>query len=254
MTASPAPVSPVPSAATPGTVKTLGWLNVAFGALLMLCVTGFDAYLVLLPYGQRKLEETQHAAQADRQARRDAEIQALRAQEAKAETPEEKARIRAESIVLESTPLENIPSASVDLSTLGLDDPRVRTHYAVDGVTALILNLLMIVAGIGLIRLARWGRRLALWVAAIKLARLVLVGGSLILVVQPVTNTRTLQNGAPGETVEADGSAMPLAWVMALSTLVYLTVCAAYPIVVLVLLTRPGARAAVENPVATRNT
>ena len=55
--------------------------------------------------------------------------------------------------MLESTPLENIPSAPFDLSTLGLDDPRVRTHYAVDGVTALILNLLMIVAGVGLLSL-----------------------------------------------------------------------------------------------------
>jgi hypothetical protein len=252
MTTFPAPVPPVPPIAAPGLVKTLGWLNVAFGGLLMLCVSGFDAYLLLLPYGKEKLGDMQKAAHTQRRERRDAELRALREQEAKAETPEDKARIRAEAIVLESTPLDDAPPPMADLSFLGLNEPRVKLHYAIDGITALVMNMFMVIAGIGLIRLRAWGRRLALWVAAIKILRLVLIGASMILVVQPVTNAKMLQADEPGAKPVPDGASNSLRWVSALTTLIYLSVGAAYPIILLVLLSQPGARAAVENPIKSR--
>jgi hypothetical protein len=254
MTSPPAPASPNPSMASPGTIKTFGWLNIAFGAILTVCFTCGDGYLLIVPSALRMAEQQQKAVQAQQQAARDAEIRELQIQEDRAETPEAKAEIRTQRVALEAVPPpESPPSLSELFSSLGLDDPRVKAHYAADAVTGLLVNPLLIVAGVGLVRLKSWGRRMAIWVAGLKLARLALLGASMIFVVQPVTNGKLLQAGPPGAPVGKDAAFMSMEWATGLISLIYIAVCAVYPIILLVFLTRPGAKAAVAKPPAGRD-
>lgn len=230
--------------ATPGVVKTLGTLNIVFGVGLMLCCTTCDAYLVAIPSLMSLVERQQQAVQEQLQARRDAEIQALRVQEEKAETAEEKAKARADRIATESLPLPNPPMAMVDVSAYGLDDPRVRIHYAVEGVTCLLVNMLLLISGIGLLRLKNWGRRMAIQVAVLKIVRLALLAASLLLIVQPITNAKLAQAGARKPDAEQVEAMKNLQSFTSILLIPYLGVGSVYPGVLICLLTRPGARAA----------
>jgi len=230
--------------ATPGVVKTLGALNIVFGVGLMLCGTAFDAYFVALPSLMSTLERQQESVQDQFQQRRDAEIQALRVQEEKAETAEEKARARADRIAAESQPLPNPPMPMADLSMYGLDDPRVRTHYAVEGATCLLVNLLMLISGIGLLRLKNWGRRMAIQVAVLKVVRLVLLTGSLMFIVQPILDAKQAQAQARQPDAGQLEAMKTVRSFTSIFLILFLGVGSVYPALVILLLTRPGARSA----------
>jgi hypothetical protein len=66
-----------------------------------------------------------------------------------------------------------VQASQLDLSMLGLDDPKIKTYYWFELASGLLLNLAMIVAGIGLVRRKRWGIALGTATAAAKLIRLV---------------------------------------------------------------------------------
>src|SRR5262249_37679167 len=62
-------------------------------------------------------------------------------------------------------------------SMLGMSDPKVRTYYWLELTSGLLLNLAMIVAGIGLVRRKRWGITLGIATALAKIVRLLAVYG-----------------------------------------------------------------------------
>ena len=124
----------------------------------------------------------------------------------------------------------------------------------------------MLVAGFGLVRLKGWARKLALWVAALQLARVVVLSALMGLVVIPHL-TRTVRQFARSDFGEAfiraaveqsivgggaaSGSQInPEEFTRMLraigngATLLSLGFRAIYPVIVLVVLTRAGARAA----------
>lgn len=88
---------------------------------------------------------------------------------------------------------------------------------------------------------------MAISVAALKLARVAVVGASMILVLTPIRNEKLLQSPPAAEKVPQDDPLPSLKWASMLTTALYLLMFSAYPIVVLVLLTRPSARAAVAK-------
>ena len=84
---------------------------------------------------------------------------------------------------LEAQPTATIPV--VDYSST-MRDPRILGYGLVDVATGLVLNFVMLIAGIGLLRSRSWARKTGIWVAALKLLRLVVVYGYAIAVVGPV--------------------------------------------------------------------
>jgi hypothetical protein len=75
-------------------------------------------------------------------------------------------------------------------------EPVVVAYMFTDSLSGIAMNIAMIVAGVGLLRLRQWGRKMSLWVAGLKIVRLVLLSVVTVFAIAP-----TLGEGL-GEAVE----------------------------------------------------
>ena len=66
-------------------------------------------------------------------------------------------------------------------------DPRIVRYTYVEGIAGIILNVLMVISGVALLRMADWGRRLALGVAWLKILRWVAIMVFTLVVIVPIT-------------------------------------------------------------------
>src|SRR5262249_43401668 len=131
--------------------------------------------------------------------------------------------------------------------------------YLVDVVTGMILNVLLLISGIGLVRLKEWGRVTGLWVAAIKIARLVVIYSINIVVIVPIMTKQfadmfeDIARAAPPGPRGAGAPAMTevgpaMGTMMTAAAIGIMIVGSIYPAIVLWLLSRPGVKAACTNP------
>ena len=153
--------------------KVLGILNIAFGALLLMWGLWSLVQLAITPWMTSIIGAQQQKAQVVIEAGQDAQLEALREAEAAAETEEEKEQIRAQRKMLEQAPqvTMNVPDVSKMLPTT---NPRVFRWTIANTATGLLLNLLLVIAGIGLLMRRSWGRTLTLWLAGLKIIRLLI--------------------------------------------------------------------------------
>src|SRR5271165_1620865 len=139
--------------------RSFGLMNITFGAILLLVAIGYGATYVYAPMIQKQFQmnpvkEQQEKRKADRAAR----IAELKRQEAEVKNEEEKKILIDERTALEQT-VEPDLSAFEDLQNLNAyNEPRLAIYYILDVSTAVILNILMIVAGAGLMAPAEWAR------------------------------------------------------------------------------------------------
>jgi hypothetical protein len=241
---------------TPQGPKTIGILNIVFGSILLLCIPCAGAYMAVLANLGSIMEAQTQAMQSRLKAVQQQALADLARREGEAKTEPEKAQIRSERQAVLSRPAP--PAApKMDFLTGAMKDPRVIGHYAVDFGSGMILNVLMLAAGIGLVRLREWGRRMGTWVAGLKIARLLALTASVILVVIPTTTRIMRRDFAEIERQVAQGGAAPapaaanaaeLARAVGTMSTVYavgmLVLGSIYPAITLAVLTRPGARAA----------
>jgi hypothetical protein len=241
----------------PSSLKTIGILNIVFGSILLLCLPCGYSYLALVANAGRFVEFQNQQMKQLAETRKKEGLDRLAAEEARATTPEEKARIRAERLKVEFAvaPVAPTNPAIIDFATSGFRDPRVVTYYAIEFATALALNVAMIVAGIGLVRYRSWGRTFGVWVAGVKLARLAVVAILAFALVQPILDQAMQdalrKNPAVGPDVEAlakmetargPARAYKLVFILGINALGMI-----YPAVALWFLTRPEARAACRS-------
>jgi hypothetical protein len=234
--------------------KVIGILNIVFGSLLALCSICFGLSLAaqsaMGPMFAAQQQQFQQMLEADRQQK----LQELQKRAQAADNAKEKAAIQAQELALKGQPLPKMPDM-----TKFTQDPVYQLYGIVDVVTSLILNVLMIVCGIGLVRYAEWGRQLGLWVAALKIVRLVVLYGFFIVVVVPRL-TRAITSmfqemveqmakagppakGMPGPAQMAQmGTSLGIMYTASAIGVVLLGVI--YPIIVLILLSRPRVKAA----------
>jgi hypothetical protein len=245
---------------SPRPAKVIGILNIIFALIAMGMGLCCSVYTLVMPSMGPMIKAQQQQALAQQAAIRRAALASLHAQEQAAETEEAKAQIRAKIGALEAAPLQVQPE--IDIERLGLQDPRYLGHFGADLASNLILNLLMFLAGIGLIRLKEWGRTLGVWVAALKLVRLLALTASLIFMVVPFVTRRVGEFGAQVEAQEAARKGQPaagppgppsreiaemlralagMATGYAVGLLIFGSI---YPAISLVVLTRPGVKAA----------
>ncbi len=107
----------------------------------------------------------------------DAEEKAATTDEAKAEVTERRKRFEAQPAP------PKMPQ--MDFDVIGLNAWTIRAFIWLEFLTGLVLNLLMMTAGIGLVMRKGWSIRLGLSVAALKIVRLVLVCGYAAVVIVP---------------------------------------------------------------------
>jgi hypothetical protein len=235
--------------------KTIGILNIVFGSLLLLCVICSGLSLAMQsammgPMFAAQQQQLQQIQEADRQQK----LLELDNLEQAAQNDNEKAAIQARRQALKAQPVPKMPDMAKFMQNRSL-----QVYGIADFVTGLILNVLMVVSGIGLVCYKEWGRQLGLWVAALKIVRLVALQTTFILVVVPdMTKAFTdmfqemfqevAKAGPPGQRVPGAaeiaqmGTAMGIMYTAMAIGMVILGVI--YPIIVLILLSRPRVKTA----------
>jgi hypothetical protein len=119
--------------------------------------------------------------QAQFEAQRAARIEELQDREKRAQTDKEKADIQAEIKAIQAEPVPKLP----DISKLS-KDPNFQVYSLADALTGLISNVLLLIAGIGLVSLKDWGRVLGIWVLLIKIVLLVAMSIAFIVLIVPI--------------------------------------------------------------------
>lgn len=254
-----------PGPARTGLLRTVGVLNLVVGGFLLLC--GAGCVNVFVPFLARNnpLRLDRVYAEEVVDLMRQQMIDDLRAREQSASAKAEKARIGTVRVGLESA--SKRLDTQVDFRKVNADLPWLARYLWADVVTGPVLNLLMVVSGVGLLLSKAWGRTLAVGVAALKILRLVglsallafaviphmrrtaaefvhsEIGGALLRGAMDPSSTRQPALALPSAHLE------PGEFVQVLSAFGYsyavltLAFGSIYPVVVLVVLHRVGARA-----------
>ncbi|MEW4568051.1 hypothetical protein AB1L88_09310 [Tautonia sp. JC769] len=233
----------------PKPFSVIGALNLLFGAGLvavawtMLGGMAFNG-MTAEPYEGLERALMLQAERSHREA-----LATLEAREASAQSEAAKQVFR-EAIEQRAARGPQLPPGS-DLVMMGSQMQSFGTWSVVSSATSLIVNLMMIVAGAVLLQRVEWGRRLSLWVAGVKLARLLILQTVFVVFVVP-SFSRNLGE-AVQESIATQGGGIPAGMpnmtqlyaatytVMGIGMLV---LGAIYPIVTLVVLNRPGVKAA----------
>jgi hypothetical protein len=256
--------------------RTIGALNIAFGSILLLCGICSGLYFLMIS----AMNPLANAAtgtggvgknavaigadpQAQRKADRDAEIAKLLEKEKAAESEGEKDDLKKQRLELEDQ-AELAEMGQQSMAMFGLKDGVVKNYFLADVTTAGVLNVLMLIAGVGLVRLRAWGRKLGMWVAGLKVIRLLVVYSIFGAVVTPIMtkgvtdffnkaieiqerqNARRGQGGTPPPLLRQQqaqvGKSMAMMWTA--YAVGFIVMGSIYPAIALWLLSSEGCRAA----------
>jgi gas vesicle protein len=250
--------------------RAFGMMNLIFGILLFLMGAGYLAAYIIAPGFQKrmvvKMKEQQEIEKASRE-RKLVEIKAketaAKAKEAAAKTKEETEKVKEElaSIKEEREDLENDvePDISAVSDLMGwnvMSDIRLTIYYFSEVISGMVLNMLMVISGVGLLGLAEWGRRLALGVAWLKILRWVAIMIVTMIVIVPVMAEKMdklvqqvqvqaqAKSGAPPMPTPMFGFGQIMGILVAIVVVFSALVASIYPAISLWFLTRPPTRAA----------
>lgn len=247
--------SPYPVEPNSSLPKTLGVLNIVFACVLMLCGlcaganVGMQAVMGPMMAAQR--EQLTQTLQAEHQAK----LKKLQDDIDATDDEEEKSALQAKLKKEQAMPVPTIPD-----TTKMVASPVMKTYMLADAVTGVLLNLLMLASGIGLLALKEWGRSLALWVAGLKIIRLVALYGYCALVVAPEwaqqvrrvfdeINKSVPQGGKTISPQEMNQMTTVMGAMMTGTCIAMIVLGAIYPLVLLVALTRRRVKAAFAAPI-----
>ncbi len=229
--------------------QTIGILNIIFGALLLMCglcsgVSQFASSAFLGPLMQAQ----QQQLQAQLQAQQDRMIQQLKDQEANAPDEATRQQIAQERQRLEQQPLQQAPDFT---ALMGIGQSMAWYTWLSLG-TSVPLNILLIIAGAGLLRRQEWGRKLCLWTAGSKVVRLLIDQGLWIFVVVPdlaQTIGDAMTKMMPPNAQGPPPGAMTGVYLVVYSVQGVLTILfgSIYPLISLYLLSRPRVREACQG-------
>ncbi len=228
--------------------RTIGTLNIIFGAILLCCGACGALNFIVQPVMAPMLQAQNDSMVQQMQAEREERIDRLRLEEKQATTPEEKAKIRARRKAEEARPTPKVP----DLTQF-VRDKSLLTYGIADSLVGIILNVALLIAGIGLVRLRNWGRVTSLWVAGLKIVCLTGLLAIFLIVVLPSVIEKlgqVFQDVGPGGPPPAVLKQMTTVMTYAYSAgaVIGYIVGLIYPIVILVALTRRSVIAACTEP------
>lgn len=234
----------------PQTTKTLGVMNIIFGSLLIMMFLLTAASLLVAPLMKPLVQNATAQATARIKAQRESELKQLEDRLAAAETEEVKAQIRADLEKKKAEPLPD-PTGGAAMTIEGMNTPAVVIYNWTWVATGLAVNIALIVAGVGLIRLKESGRRLSVRVAWAKIALIAaFLFWELVFILPLVSKAMGPQleqmrkafgqNSFMDKFLSPEGMRAYSIFVYCLTAIFSL----AYPIFMLVLATRPGVVAA----------
>jgi hypothetical protein len=197
--------------------------------------------------------------QAKSKAEREAKITELKAKEEAAKTQEEKDSLKDEREAVESNFEPDLSGMNEIMNWNVFTDIRLAIYSFSEVIAGMILNVLMAISGVGLLRLAEWGRRLAInvsWLKIVRWAAMIVVTLVLILPItvqkaQKMTDSIQAQIQAQAKASGRPAPAMPfmnMGMFMSIAGAVAMVfialISSIYPALSIWYLTRPPARAA----------
>jgi head-tail adaptor len=230
-------------------------MNIVFGGILLLMGAGYLAFYIISPTFAKQISAGIEKQQADQKAARETKLAELKRQEAEAKTKEEQENFKSEREELESTVEPDMSGLSEITGFNIYSDIRLTIYYFSEVTAGILLNLLMIISGVGLLGLAEWSRRLAVAVAWGKILRWVAMMVITMVLVLPITTQKMQkffdniqrQTTAKGGRVTA-GPMINMSQVTLISGAVTIVfeaiVFSIYPGITIWFLTRPRTRAA----------
>ena len=246
----------------PGPPKMIGILNVVFASMILLCGicqgVGSLAGPAILKWAFAQQQQQEARSLASHEAMIQEEVAKLDALAKTAKSEEEKANIAAKRQYWKTRPKPYIPNVTSSLEIMR--DRRIVWFNWFYLITGILVNLAMLLSGIWLISLKERGRRLALGTFWVKIARLAVLGAWSILVIAPltvqsqrkefdkITAQIQAQQGNNANTSAAMKALQFISGIMGVFTaMIYVGMYGGgmvYPVIGLVVLTRPRARIA----------
>jgi hypothetical protein len=245
----------IPDEKTP---RLFGTLNIVFGSVLLLCNLIQGGFYVAAPMIKNLVETWQVQLNATFKTQAETREAELKRRVVAAKTEADKAQAQADLDAYLAQPKPNVSTMTMGFQ--GMEDRRIRAYAYTEMLSGIVLNTLMIVSGAALLSLKAWGRKWAVAIAGIKLARLAaLVTVSIAMVIPlQVKAMEGQMQGAMAQVKAAPGGAkvpalafMTPQAMSAMSTAgVILNAIAAaiYPAMVLVMLTKARVKAACRDP------
>ncbi len=255
-----------PNLTRPRLSRTLGILTILYALGLIGYGVLNLAVVTFLPRLGGLFESLQTEQMSSQVAGRQRALKTLEEAEAQAATPEAKAQIKVDRLLLERTQPSPMPGTSIP--GIGMfNDTDTRRGMNIDAGLKLATNVLLLISGIGLFRGTAWARSLTLGTAWLKIAALVILTiVSLRTVVEPMSRSwsvdvEKMMSQALG-TAEPPPDAMKLwsGYETAMkssfsSTIILMAVLGlSYPILLIFLLNRPRIRAELTPAPASTST
>jgi hypothetical protein len=256
---------------TPQPAKTVGLLSIVFGAILLLLGTCSIVSMGMFPlwinFAKAQQTQLEQQATAQEEVRKQADLKGLEERAKIAKTDAEKAEISSERERILKRPKPFVPDTTMGFRMVM--DRSFQIYNWADLTTGIPLNILMIVSGIGLMRFKRWSRPLAIWVASLKLLRIAILLAASVMVISP-SMSRTMgqefdkmgqqiaqQQGNNPANIARVREAMRTASRMVGAFITggyvgYFLLASIFPIAVLVIVNKPGVRAALQVKPASR--
>jgi hypothetical protein len=237
---------------TPRRAKLVGTLNIIFASLILIYILFQIAMLFFTPALMQMSSDVMKQTQAKVDQQRKDEMAALKKEAADAKTAEEKKLVEERLSTLEKAPQVTMPDMSK--VTDMMKNPAYQAYQWGDMISGLVLNVAMLVSGIGLVQLREWGRQFGLWTFGLKIVRLCVLGMTLIVVVIPITTKMSsdmlagiAQSGAGGPPAALMSNMAKIQGALATAQAVLGVVFGSiWPVIGIVLLSRPGTRAACQ--------
>jgi len=190
------------------------------------------------------MAQTMEEASEEADAFNAQQIEDLNQQLQAATTEEEKEEISTQIEDLELEDEINVPNPF-----LAMNNPTMNLYGIIDGSTGLLFNLIMFVTGVGLLLRKEWARKLAIWTAALKIVRLLILQSINMVYIIPI-QAKSMQEmfkqmdvGGQGQGPDMSQMASMQGGMMMAWAVVMLIAGCVYPALSIWFLSRPGVQA-----------
>ena len=130
---------------------TFGIMNLVFGILMFLVGAGYLAITIVAPSFQKQMMVQLEQQQAKNKAAHDAKVAELKAKEEAAKTKEEKDTLKDDREALESNVEPDLSAMNEMMNFNVFTDMRLAIYSFSEMIAGMILNVLMAIAGVGLL-------------------------------------------------------------------------------------------------------
>jgi hypothetical protein len=242
----------------PQTARIFGVLNIIFAIILLYFVYVTALMFLFAPVGAGLFRLWMGNLQQAIEKEQTIDRLVLQRLANEAATEESRARFSQQLAAKQAQPIPNLEFASMGMDQL--ENPTIRGYSFTELAISLPVNGLLLLSGLGLVRLRDWGRRLALWVSGVKVVWLLASTIVAVAIIFPIQSQLVMkqfeaqmqfQAGLTGGRGPVGFNPQQLSWMVGISStgsaLVGFVLAAAYPVLSLWMLTRPGVRAACQS-------